>query len=141
MGFVGRSKRTIPRGSIAVRVFYFWSVQEPEQIVIRVQFDLTPDYPANWLEKTPQGNVARRREADFWRMFTIRVLQDRELKPKTLHGEVNNMHGARRFNSFEGAEVKLTFDAARVASAPLLIEIQTPDGQDVQTEFDLARLR
>jgi hypothetical protein len=115
--------------------------KQPEEIVIRVQIDMTDDYPAFWIEKTPHGDVAHQRAADFWRQFTIRVSQDRELKPKTLRGQINNMTGSRHFNSFEGAEVRLTFDAAKVASAPLVVEVLTPDGQDVQTDFDLNRMR
>ncbi len=77
---------------------------------------------------------------DAWRDFQFRVKQEKELPPRAVTGHPIHFYsdGTSRLG---GAEVYLELDAAQVASAPLRVEITSPDGQVSSAEFDLSRLR
>jgi len=94
---------------------------KPDVILVRVHISLTPTYQP-W-------------SPGFWRDFSMRFFQEKEVSPKKVSGRPVFDEG------LIGATVELEFDAADVASAPLRVEVLTPDGQRVDAEFDLGRLR
>jgi hypothetical protein len=115
----------------------------PGSFLVRVRIELTPTY-SDLLDNGPGGaQGVRLRPADFWRDFSIHLIQQSEVKPKRIIGWP--VHTSRRPGAgpvrLVGAEVRLEYDPAEIASAPAQIEVVTPDGQQVVTEFDLAKLK
>lgn len=108
---------------------------QPDVIVVRVLINLTPTYP--YLVNTSQGrHSVQLRPVDFWRDFSIRLIQIKAVTPKKIAGTpVFSRSG------LTGAEVELDFDAAEVISAPARIEVLMPDGHRVDAEFNLEKLR
>ncbi len=114
----------------------------PDLIVVRVRINLTPTYPAYLAEG--KGKL-RERPEDFWREFSIQLAQGERITPKSVAGRPLYTSGYRTpcpvGCALDGAEVLLEFDASRIRSEPVKIEVLTPDGQTVEAEFDLRDLR
>jgi hypothetical protein len=103
---------------------------------VRVRIYLTSSY--SWQLPSPPGTV-RFRPDDFWREFSIRLVQDgQEITAKASSGSPLY---SLDVGVLTGAEVGLEYDAAKIQSAPATVEVDTPDGQHVQTTFDLTKLR
>ncbi len=79
----------------------------------------------------------------FWQDYKIKLIQDKEIEPKSLRGRfiyppVYNTSGP----VFPiGAAVDLTYAPESVDSAPTTIRVLTPDGQKIEANFDLSVLR
>ena len=72
----------------------------------------------------------------------FRITQnDRELTPSSV--ERTPYYAAQRHGPslIIGDHVKLEFEADKIESAPLTVEIETPEGQHAETTFDLSKLR
>jgi hypothetical protein len=103
---------------------------------VRIRIYLTSSY--SWQLASPPGEV-RFRPDDFWREFSIRLVQDgQEITAKASRGSPLY---SLDLGVLTGAEVDLEYDAAKIQSAPATVEVDTPDGQHVQTTFDLTKLR
>lgn len=79
-------------------------------------------------------------DKDVWGQFTISATQGHPLtfeKRKWLPYYVSrgDMPG------FDYIEMELQFDAKDVASAPITIDVSSPDGQRVEAKFDLSKLK
>ena len=72
------------------------------------------------------------------RDFKISVAHHDAIEPKKVTGDPQYSIG---IGDLIGAEVLLEFDTSQIASELLRIEVRTPDGQVVTTEFDLRKLR
>lgn len=118
---------------------------KPETFGVYVEIFFTPTYPDPG-QLSPHGtnNVVT---PAFWENFKVRVTQDGEIEARSRKGgpifadygssDQYGIGGAE-----VGAEIDLDYDPAKIdASSPLTVEVLTPDGQDVQTTFDLAHLR
>ncbi len=115
----------------------------PDLILVRVYINLTPTYPG-YAVGGKEG--PRERPWDFWRDFKIMVRQGGTIAPKKLSGRPIYASAFQwapppLAGALQGAEVTLEFDASQVASAPLRVEVVTPDGETVGAEFDLRDLR
>lgn len=97
------------------------------QFLVRVRIYSTPSY--DWTQ----------RDTDVKRDFPIRVVQDHELKP--MKSTLTPIYARPHSGTWSGAELELEFDAAQVASAPITIEVKSPDGQRVVAKFDLEKLK
>ena len=109
---------------------------KPAVFRLHVEIDLTDSY-GPLLPSMSSG--ARLRSGDFWRDFKIRLVQGKEIRPRTIHGTTDLSRGIRFFA--RGAEVDLEYDAAKIKSDDATVEVITPDGQDVKADFDLGTLR
>ncbi|HEX4074468.1 MAG TPA: hypothetical protein VHX49_03615 [Candidatus Acidoferrales bacterium] len=79
---------------------------------------------------------------DFWKDFKIQLTQDRKVEAQSVRGGPIYSDYAIDEYGLAGAEVELEFDPAKIdPSVPATVDVLTPDGQDVQTTFDLAELR
>lgn len=110
---------------------------KPAVFRLRVQIDLTDSY-GTIISSNSHG--ARLRLPDFWHEFAIRLIQGKEIRPQKIHGTPNYFYGAPGAE-LTGAEVDLEYDATKIQPAPVIVEVATPDGQDVKTTFDLGTLR
>ncbi|MBI3670207.1 MAG: hypothetical protein HY237_10555 [Acidobacteria bacterium] len=117
----------------------------PDRIVVRVRINLTPTYPAFIADPSRGKGEVRERPEDFWRDFSIRLVQGERITPRNASGRPLHTGGLAGPNpvvgALEGAEVLLEFDASQIRSEPLKIEVLTPNGQTVEVEFDLKELR
>ncbi|MGA8871690.1 MAG: hypothetical protein WA434_09140 [Candidatus Acidiferrales bacterium] len=78
---------------------------------------------------------------DFWKDFKIQLTQDREVEAQSAKGGPIYSDYAIDEYGLAGAVVELEYDPAKIDSAtPATVDVLTPDGQDVQTTFDLAQL-
>jgi len=116
---------------------------KPGMFRAHVQIDLTPSY--GWQLPSPAGTV-RYRPDDFWRDFTVRLLQEdansknTAVSPLATRGKPIYT-GDDGGSHLAGAQVDLEYDPEKIADAPAEIEVVTPDGQTVTVTFDLATLR
>lgn len=110
----------------------------PNLIFVRVRINLTPTYPAHLTQTVGGVRGTQPRTPEFWRDFSIRLIQEEPIAPKNVSGKpIYWGNGGRLI----GSEVELAFDAEHVASGPARVEVLTPDGQRVAAEFDLQKLR
>jgi hypothetical protein len=109
---------------------------KPAVFRMRVQIDLTDSYGA----LIPSNHGARLRLADFWKEFTIRLIQGKEIRAQKIHGAPNYFYGTSG-GDLTGAEVDLEYDAAKIKPENGIVDVATPDGQDVKATFDLGNLR
>ena len=72
--------------------------------------------------------------------FRIRVSQDHAVKPLKIHGRSIDLGDSESVYSGE-EEIILDFDPAQLDSGVIHIEVATPDGQTVKSEFDLRDLK
>jgi hypothetical protein len=112
---------------------------DPNSLRVRVQIHLTPTYSSQL--PNPSGGIQLRPD-DFWRDFSVRVFQERELAPRAVAGRpIYSAAGSLGDSQLIGAEIKLEFAADEVASKPIRVEVLAPDGQRVVADFDLDKLR
>jgi hypothetical protein len=110
-------------------------------ILVRVRLYLTPTYPEVTEVTTPSGaKGVKLVPPDFWRDVSIHVSQQKALVEKRISG-TPVYSGGKGVSVLTGAEVEMEYDAAQVASAPLVVEVVPPNGQKITAEFDLAKLR
>lgn len=79
----------------------------------------------------------------FWQNFKIKLIQDREVGTKSLRGRfiyppVYNSSGPVWPI---GAAVDLTYAPETVDSAPTTLRVITPEGQTIESKFELSVLR
>lgn len=109
---------------------------QPDVIVVRVRINLTPTYSGYLVDTSQERHGVQLRSVDFWRDFSIRLVQTKGVTPKKTAGRPLFSR-----SGLSGAEVELEFDTAQVTSAPTRIEGLMPDGQIVDAEFNLEKLR
>lgn len=111
------------------------------RILVRVLIYLTPTYPAHTPIVLPFERVELRPE-DFWRDFEIRLSQESEIAATRVSGKpIYSVPAVGGLPGLVGAEVEVEFDAANVTSAPVRVEVLTPDRKKFTAEFDLEKLR
>jgi hypothetical protein len=66
---------------------------------------------------------------------------DRELAPSSVERSPYFAGGRYGPSPIIGEHVRIQFEADKIESAPLIVKIETPDGQRATTTFDLAKLR
>jgi hypothetical protein len=86
----------------------------------------------------PISQVIRGNE---WRDFLFRVEQEKEIRPRAIFGQPVYSFANGGAATVIGAEVFMELDAAQVQSAPLRVEVKSPDGKMISSEFDLSKLR
>ena len=113
----------------------------PAMVRVRVRIDLTASY-TSIISSDAKG--AHLRPDDFWRDFKVKFMQDgTEFPAQRVKGEPiyfgSSPDGGG--STLSGAIVWLDYPARHVASNTATVEVLTPDGQHVRSDFDLRRLR
>jgi hypothetical protein len=113
---------------------------KPLALRIRVHIELTPTY--GWQVRSPDSGVKLRR-SDFWRDFTVRLIQRREtIQPLVARGVPNDAFAAEGSSSvLGGADINVQYDPSEVRSAPATVVVDGPDGLQLTADFDLSKLR
>ena len=145
--------RRAPDGYNPVQAEADYNKQAPP-LVVRVRLELTASYPGHTPINQPihLGPVFLR-DPDFWREFEVRLEQAGEIEPVGVRGEPSYFCPTpdatiaiyppppRPPCWLAGADVYLAYDPEKVASRAVRVIVVTPDGQEVQAEFDLSKLR
>ena len=145
--------RTAPDGYNPIQAEADYKKAAPP-LVVRVRLELTASYPGHTPINQPihLGPVFLR-DPDFWREFEVRLEQAGEVEPVGVRGEPSYFcpepdatiaiypPPPRPPCWLAGADVYLAYDPEKVASRAVRVIVVTPDGQEVQAEFDLAKLR
>ena len=109
---------------------------KPSVFRVRVDIYLTATYSALL---TTERREVRARPSDFWRDFKIKTIQNnREIPLQNLRGQARY---ANRSGALMGAIVQLEYKPEEIDTSSITIEALAPDGQQIQTTFDLAKLR
>jgi len=116
--------------------------RQPPPVAVEVTLKLTPSFPAHTPYTSPVAfGAVEFRDPNFWREFQIEVAQQGKLEPRGVQGRPLYSCTVEGPCWLVGAVVTLEFDPAEVASRATRVVVATPDGQRVETEFDLGKLR
>jgi hypothetical protein len=117
-------------------------LDRPAKFYLRVRIFLTPTYPALIPERSGGTEGLKMRPPDFWRDFEVRLIQDgHKIPARSVNGSPIYFPGLGYGAELVGAEIRLEYDTEQIASAPLRIAVLPPEGQRVETEFDLTKLK
>jgi hypothetical protein len=118
---------------------------KPMVFRVHVKFYFTATYlpvPVTHTEGIPLNTPAY---GDFWRDFKVRLIQDKEVRPKSSGGAaIFPMWGADGYGPPPapiGGRIDVDYDPAKIDTADATVEVITPDGQDIEVPFDLSRLQ
>ncbi len=116
-------------------------------ILLVVHIEFTPSYGPIDAEHSANEVAGKKglklRTEDFWQDFRYGIKQKADwIAPRVIHGEAD-YGGPDSFGSsgLVGAWVYLEYDAQSVASDDTDVSVFTTDEEEVQTSFDLAKLR
>ncbi|HKV05570.1 MAG TPA: hypothetical protein VJO53_10745 [Candidatus Acidoferrales bacterium] len=105
---------------------------KPGQFRVHVEIYFTPSYPR------PNDTAATL--GDFWRDFTVRLKQRAEIPARAVHGRP--IYSDDTISGYIGATIDLEYDVTKIdPGASTTIEVDTPDGQQVETTFELNNYR
>jgi hypothetical protein len=77
---------------------------------------------------------------DFWKDFKYKLVQDKEIPSKSMH--TSTLYSSGDGSALPvGERIELAYDASKITCDPITIEVDTPDGQHVETTFNLAKLQ
>lgn len=105
--------------------------------VVTVEIALNSDYPT----VTGDAPALAQLVPDFWNDYKVKLIQGQEIKPATLRGGPVYAYGWVFSPMVTGARIHAIYDPAKITADPITIEVLMPDGQKVETTFDLAALR
>ena len=116
--------------------------KEPPALIVEVTLKLTPTFPAHTPYDLPVNyGPIYLREPTFWQDFDVHLVQRGDIMPTARTGralESCDVHGGC---SLVGAVVTYVFDLEQVASRPATVVVLSPDGQRLEAEFELDRLK
>ena len=99
---------------------------KPADFRVHVEIYFTPTYPADAANTVTLGV--------FWNDFNVHMKQAAEIEPLSIHG--------RPIGGYDGAMIDVTYGPKSGDPGALTtIVVEAPDGQDVETTFDLSQLR
>lgn len=113
----------------------------PAMFRVRVRIDLTASYTPI-ISSDAHGAVLR--TDDFWRDFKINFIQAKtttaaqHVKGEPIYVGTTSDGGG---STLSGAIVSLDYPATHVAVDVATVEVLTPDGQDVRSDFDIGQLQ
>ena len=80
---------------------------------------------------------------DYWKDFKIQFMQDKEIPSKSVHASL--LYPPTDIGDGItlpiGVRVEFEYDAAQIDDAPATVKVTTPDGQEIESTFNLDRLR
>lgn len=114
---------------------------QPPRLTVKVRLSLTPTFPAHSLYTIPAYGPIIFRDPDFGRDFDIHLVQRGDIEPVARDARPIYSCGVDSGCLLVGAVLTAEFDPEQVASRPARVYVFAPDGQQVEAEFDLGRLR
>ncbi|HXQ26460.1 MAG TPA: hypothetical protein VN822_08660 [Candidatus Acidoferrales bacterium] len=105
---------------------------KPGKFRVHVEIYFTPTYPK------PDDTAVTL--GDFWRDFKIHLKQDAEIPPLSVHGQP--IYSEDTISGYIGATIDVEYNVKKIdAGGFTTVEVDTPDGQQVETTFQLNNLR
>jgi len=105
---------------------------KPAEFRVQVEVYFTETYPK------PTDTAATL--GDFWRDFQVHMKQKGEVPSRSVHGQP--IYSDDTISGYIGAMIDVSYDVEKVDSGALTtIEVDTPDGQQVETDFSFNNLR
>ena len=116
--------------------------KQPPALIVEVTLKLTPTFPAHTPYTLPitYGPIVVR-DADFWQDFDVHLVQRGDIMPKARTGRALETCDTNGPCWLVGAVVTYEFDPGQVASRPATVVVLSPDGQRLEAEFELDRLK
>jgi hypothetical protein len=110
---------------------------KPLNFKVNVEVAFNSEYP------TVTGDAPRLAQLipDFWNDYKIRLSQGKEIAPVTVRGGPIYAYGWEYMPLVTGARIQAIYDPANITADPITVEVVAPDGQTVETSFNLATLR
>jgi hypothetical protein len=107
---------------------------------MHVDSTLTPSYSPI---PEPASPTLYQRVSGFWKDFRVRLIQGKQqiAAQHRRGGGPLDFYGSGRTALVRGARIELHYDPEQIEADSPTIEMRTPDGQKVETAFDLGRLR
>lgn len=123
--------------------------QEGNTVMVRVLLMLPAAYPkldaraGQATSNSTSSQNAKLRPENFWQNFRFNVKQHgRVLAPRSIHNvPVYSAATKETPSALDGATVFLQYDTRKVSSAPITVEVITPDAKTIAATFDLTKLR
>lgn len=116
--------------------------EHPPALIVEVTLKLTPSFPAHTPYDLPihVGTILVR-DANFWQDFDVHLVQRGDIEPRARTGRPLQSCDISGACWLVGAAVTYEFDVDQVASRPATVVVLSPDGQQLEAEFELDRLR
>ncbi|HXE75076.1 MAG TPA: hypothetical protein VNN18_05515 [Candidatus Xenobia bacterium] len=116
--------------------------KQPPPLIVEVTLKLTPSFPAHTPHDFPVAyGPVYFRDANFWEEFDVHLVQRGDIMPEARTGRPIESCDTFGGCILVGAVVTYIFDPDRVASRPATVVVLSPDGQKLEAEFDLDRLK
>ncbi len=115
-------------------------------LLLVVHIEFTPSYGAIDADQSAKNAAGEKgltlRTEDFWHDFRFGIKQKEDWnEPRSIHGEGEyGRADASGSGGLSGAWVYVEYDARNVKSDDTDVSVFTPDGQEVNTSFDLSTL-
>jgi hypothetical protein len=105
---------------------------KPGHFRVHVEIYFTATYPG--------ANDTAASLGKFWEDFTVHLRQKNEIEPLKVTGEP--IYSDQTISGYMGARIDVDYPLKQIdPGAMTTIEVDTPDGQQVDTVFDLSQLR
>ena len=111
---------------------------KPGVFRVRVEIRFTPTYP-NPTEPSQSG-IDVFWVPDFWKDFKIKLMQGREIAAQSVRAGPVYSYYAADVTGIIGAEIEMDYSPEEIGAAPVEVKVIAPNGQAVQTSFDLSTL-
>jgi len=116
--------------------------KQPPPLVVEVTLKLTPSFPAHSPYTLPVSiGPILLLGTDFWQEFDVHLVQRGDIEPRARSGQPLQSCDVNGTCWLVGAVVTYEFDVDQVASRPATVVVLSPDGQQLEAEFELDRLR
>jgi hypothetical protein len=123
--------------------------QEADTVMVRVLLMLPAAYPkldaraGEASSNSTSSQNAKLRPENFWQNFRFNVKQQGRILPtRSIHNvPVYSAATKETPSALDGATVFLQYDTRNVSSAPITVEVVTPDAKTIAATFDLSKLR
>lgn len=109
----------------------------PDLVLVRIEISFAVNYTPGLASRGNNGQHVRPSE-DFAGAFPVRVTQTLPIVPGALHSRL--LYSRRRVGP-SGVELLLEFSAKQFGPSTAHVEVMTPEGETVQAEFDLDKLK
>src|SRR5271169_2407504 len=107
-------------------------------LLIRVEIDMTATYPA---PSSSSLSALTQPIPDFYGDFDIQLVQGKKIPSESKHVSLVYSDASANIFGLSGAVVELAYGPEKIDSEETTVVVHTPDGQDVETTFNLAILR
>lgn len=114
---------------------------KPLPFLVRVQIDFTPTYPTYPAPGPGGAHSLLQPLPDVARDFKIEVIQDKRISPRATRMYL--AYSDESYNIFRTSAVVIEqeYDPEDIEPSDITVKVHTPDGQDVETTFDLGQLQ